>query len=61
MRKNPSVRHLMANLIPFSLCRNRYENANETAGVTKFYPTTIKKALTGEEEILSLMYVVAAH
>lgn len=46
MYNNPSVRHLMANFIPFSLCGERHEKANETAGVTKFYPTTTKKELT---------------
>lgn len=48
MHNSPSVRHLMANLIPFSLCRKGCENANETAGVTKFHPTTMKKELTDE-------------
>lgn len=46
MYNSPSVRHLMANLIPFFLRRKGYENANETAGVTKFHPTTMKKELT---------------
>lgn len=48
MHNSPSVRDLMANLIPFSLCRNGYENANETAGVTKFHPAMMKKGLTDE-------------
>lgn len=48
MYNSPSVRHLMANLIPFSLCRKGYKNANETAGVTKFHPPTMKKELTDE-------------
>lgn len=48
MYNNPSVRHLMANFIPFSLCGKGHENANETAGVTKCHPTTMKKELTDE-------------
>lgn len=38
----------MANLIRFSLCGNEYENASETAGVTKFRPNVMKKGLTDE-------------
>lgn len=38
----------MANLIPFSLCGNGYENANETARVTKFHPNVMKNGLTDE-------------